>query len=261
MAVSPLPDLRLRPVLCETWALYRRLFGRTAVVATAVFLALELVEASVASGAGSGTRLALLVLSLALSTVGAQLVQGALAQTVGDVHERREPAGGRELYARTRPRVRSLAGAALITSAVGLAGMLLLVIPGLIVFTRWSLAVPVIVLERRPALEALRRSNELVRGRTWRVLRLTLTIFLAAGAAGAVVNVAFSGLPAFWATWIGGTAAGALVMPFVAHALTVVYFRVTDPGRPVIPEPVPSDHPVELERRLAPGTTGPSQLG
>jgi hypothetical protein len=235
MADVPRPDLRLRPVLRESAAVYRRLFGRTIAVATAVFLVIQLVEASLASRAGSGTMLLVLVSSLALSTVGAQLVQGALAQTVDDLHRRRSPAGGRELVARTRPRVASLAGAALITSAVGLAGTLLFVVPGLIVFTRWSLAVPVIVLEGRPALAALRRSNELVRGRTGRVLLLTLTLFLAAGAAGAVVNVVFSGLPAFWATWIGGTAAGALIMPFVAHALTVVYFRVTEPGRPVIP--------------------------
>lgn len=250
MTESPKPDLRLRPVLRETSALYRCLFGRTIVVASAVFFVLELVEASLASTADSDSMLGLLVLSFVLATVGAQFVQGALVQAVSDVHERRLPAGSRELYARTRPRLGSLTAAALITSVVGLAATLLLVIPGLIVFTRWSLAVPVIVLERAPAAQALRRSNELVRGRTWQVLRLSLTIFLVAGIAGAVLNVLFSGLPAFWAAWIGGTAAGALIMPFIAHALSVVYFRVTDPGRPVLPEPIGGDELVAVDARV-----------
>jgi hypothetical protein len=220
-------------VLGDAWALYRRLLGRTLVVATAVFLVLRLVEVAALTRDGTATRLGLLALSFALSVVGTQLVQGALAEAVADLREGREPGSAGDLYARTRPRIGALGAAAAITTVTGLVASLFLLVPGLIVFTRWSLAVPVIVFERTSAGAALRRSNRLVRGRTWQVLRLTLAVFAAAAVVGALLNVALSGLPPFWAAWIGGTAAGALTMPFIAHALTVVYFRLAQPETPL----------------------------
>jgi hypothetical protein len=34
--------------------------------------------------------------------------------------------------------------------------------------------------------------------------------------------------------WLSLTIASVLTTPFAAHALNVVYYRVTDPGRPVL---------------------------
>ncbi len=36
--------------------------------------------------------------------------------------------------------------------------------------------------------------------------------------------------------WVGGAFAGALVTPYAGHALSVVYYRLTDPDKPVIAE-------------------------
>src|SRR5438270_328353 len=36
--------------------------------------------------------------------------------------------------------------------------------------------------------------------------------------------------------WISGALASALVTPYAGHAFSVVYYRLTDPGRPVIAE-------------------------
>ena len=60
---------------------------------------------------------------------------------------------------------------------------LLLVVPGLFVFARWSLAVPVLVNEAGVGL-GLTRSSELVRGRSWTVLRAMLPPMLAIVLAG-----------------------------------------------------------------------------
>lgn len=69
----------------------------------------------------------------------------------------------------TRGRVGTLAVASVI-SAVGIVvGMVLLVVPGLFLLTRWSMVVPAIVIERKGVLAAFRRSRELVRGNAWRV--------------------------------------------------------------------------------------------
>ena len=46
---------------------------------------------------------------------------------------------------------------------------------------------------------------------------------------------AFAFLPDFLGAWIGGTIAGALVAPYQAHVLTVLYYKLTEPERPVLP--------------------------
>jgi hypothetical protein len=177
------------------------------------------------------------VLSTALSFIGTSFVQGALAEAVKDVHEGRDPASVGELYERTRPRLGTLVGAAILAGiGIGLASLLLLV-PGLVLWTRWSLVVPVIVLEGHPLRGAFRRSSELVRGNGWRVFSVLLVMFLLSAIVGAVVAKVVSPLPSFWAVWIGGVVASSIVTPLTAHALAVMYYRLTEPEHPVIPEP------------------------
>src|ERR1700677_2453664 len=53
-------------------------------------------------------------------------------------------------------------------------GVIVLLVPGTYLLTVWSVALPVVVLERPGGLRALRRSRELVRGNRWRVLGLAL---------------------------------------------------------------------------------------
>jgi len=85
------------------------------------------------------------------------------------------------------------------------------------------------------AREALKRSRRLVRGHTRSVFRALLNVW-------AIVLVRF-GLgflasrllgPGYLAVWIGSTLGAALMTPYLAHAQTVVYFRLVDPGRPLL---------------------------
>ncbi len=55
-------------------------------------------------------------------------------------------------------------------------GMMVLVIPGLFLLTIWSVAAPVVVLERPRRLHALGRSRELVRGNGWRVFAVLAVV-------------------------------------------------------------------------------------
>ena len=57
-----------------------------------------------------------------------------------------------------------------------------------------------------------------------------------AGAAAIAIGSVFAALPNFFAAWIGGTVAGAIAVPFQAHVLTVLYYRLTDPERPILPD-------------------------
>lgn len=209
-------------VLEEGWALYKRLFGRSVVVAGLIFLVVALADALASTRATYATAF----VSLALALIGGLLVQGALVEVVRDIHEGRPPAPATEYYQRTRGRLGTLLGTAILYGVGVAIGFVLLVVPGLIAVARWSLIVPLVMIERLGWRPAFRRSNELVKGRTGRVLGLIVITNVLTAVATLVLRTAFSALPLFWSGWIGGTVAGALVVPFEAYVLTVLYYRL-----------------------------------
>ena len=218
-------------VLGEAWEVYRRIWRRSVPVAGLVFAVVSLGTAL----AGSTRSLGAVLVSLVLSLLGSLLVQGALVEVVGDLHEGRTPAPLGDYYTRTRAVLGTLLGVSLL-AALGIAcGFILLIVPGLILFARWSLVVPLVMLERLGVSEAFARSSALVRGKTGRVLLTVLVAEILSAVANTILNLAFSSLPSFWSVWIGGTVAGALVTPYTAHVLTVLYYRLTEPERPVLP--------------------------
>jgi hypothetical protein len=220
--------VRIGEILGEAFAVYRRLFRRSVVVAGLIFAVVSLAQALAAE---SGTAIALLV-SLLLSLVGGLLVQGALVEVVRDLHEGRDPAAINMYYDRTRGRLGTLIGASFMYGLGVILGLILFVVPGLIAVARWSLIVPLVMIEKRGWRDAFKRSSELVRGKTGRVL----TLVVIANVVTLVVGSIFGFLPGFFGAWIGGTLAGAIAVPFEAHLLTVLYYRLTAPEVPVIPE-------------------------
>ena len=208
--------LALSAVLRDTVKLYRALFARTIVMAALVFAVVCLVESI-------GPWPVVL-----LSLVGTAVVQGALVEAVEQERAHR-PDG---LVQATWNRAGALVGVSLLTGiGVGI-GLFLLVVPGLLLFTRWSLAVPAVMLEGRTPRAALRRSTELVRGHGWSVFAVFVVVTLIAGAASLAIYLALLHVAGLW---VSLTIASTLTTPFAAHALNVVYYRITDPDRPVLP--------------------------
>ena len=207
--------LSLPAVLRDTARLYRALFWRTVVMAALVFAVVCLVETV-------GPWPVVL-----LSIVGTAVVQGALIEAVDQERERRS--GG--LVQATWKRAGALLGVSLLTGIGVGVGLFLLVVPGLILFTRWSLAVPAVMLEGRSPRDAMRRSRELVQGHGWQVFAVFVTVTVAAGLASFGIERAFEPVLGLW---LSLTLASALTTPFAAHALNVVYYRIVDPGRPVL---------------------------
>ena len=223
--------MSITAVLDDAFRIYRRMFARSVVVAGLVFAVVGLADALAARRA---TSLVTLV-SLLLGLVGGLLVQGALVFAVRDLHESRPIAPARELVDRTRERLGTLLGASLLYGVGVAVGLLLLIVPGLIAVARWALIVPLVVIERRGWREAFARSNELVRGQTGRVLVLVVVANLITGIVSFGIGSLFSFLPSFLATWIGSAVAGALTVPYQAQVLTVLYYRLTEPERTMLP--------------------------
>jgi hypothetical protein len=227
--------MRISEVLGEAFAVYRRLLRRSIVVAGLIFAVVSLAQALAAERASALTGLVALVLSL----IGGLLVQGALVEVVRDLHEGREPAPVNVYYDRTRGKLGTLLGVSFLYGLGVFLGLILLVVPGLIAIARWSLVVPLVMIEGRSRRDAFRRSSELVRGRTGRVLGLVVVANVATALISVAAAALFGFIPGFLGAWVGGTVAGAFAVPFEAHVLTVLYYRLTEPGTPILPETQP----------------------
>jgi hypothetical protein len=121
------------------------------------------------------------------------------------------------------PFVPSVFAAALITLSITTVGLLLLVVPGLWLYTRWSLTTPVIREEDIGPLAAMRRSRELVRGHFWFVFMTATVAYYMEGAVihfGAQVAGALTGSHT-WGEWVGGSIVATLAMPLVAFATSL----------------------------------------
>jgi hypothetical protein len=230
-------------VLGEAFDLYRRFFWRFVATAAVVFVVLDLASAFAdrASGSSVGSELLWTLIALVLSVVGAFWLQGALIEAVRDVRDGRIDTTIGELYERTRPRLPALIAAGIV-AAIGIAlGLVLLIIPGLYLLTRWALIPAVIVIEKLGAGDAFNRSWQLTRGHGWSVFGSLLVAFLLYAIAQGVLRAAFAPLPNFLAIWLGGIVAHSVTTPFIAAVGAVMYFRLARLSAGV--QPVPQQLP------------------
>jgi hypothetical protein len=216
-------------VLREAWRLYVILFWRSLLIAAPIFVVLVLPGAAFDSlDDTSWTVLSASVLVLLFTSYGDFLVEGLLAEDVRDVYEERPTPALGELARRMRPRLLPLAVATLVYSVCFAVGMVLLVVPGLIVLTRWSVIVPVIVIEGRGMRESFRRSSRLVKGSGWTVLGVLAVVLVVSGLLETLFDNLLFSLPEFFGSWLGHFLVSALTAPFAAHALAVIYYRLVD---------------------------------
>lgn len=213
--------------LRDAWLLYRLLWRRGVAVGGIVFGIIVIADVLANKAGGRGPAFATLVLSI----VGVAFVQGVLVESVRNTHEGRRPASWRSLYERAGSIFPGLLVGSIVYGLCVAVGVVLLVVPGLIVLARFALFAPAIVLEGAPIGDALRRSNQVVRGRTVPVLALLVLVW----AGVLVIGVALAAL-------LGGGVLGsvvgfiwqALAAPYEAHVLTALYYRLTEPERPVV---------------------------
>jgi uncharacterized membrane protein len=126
------------------------------------------------------------------------------------------------------PFVPSVLVAALISLFVTTLATGLLLIPGLWLYTRWSLATPVIREQSIGPLAAIRRSNQLVRGNFWFVFMTATVAYYLEGVMvheGAVVAGSVTGSHT-WGAWAGGSIVATLVVPLAAFATSLAHSRL-----------------------------------
>ena len=220
----------------EAWDLYKRFWRQFVPIALVIFLIV-----SVAS----------LLLVLALGWVGAIFagllnlagvfwLQGAIAEAVADVRDGRADLSIGETINRVSPRVGRLGVAGILAVLGVVAGLLLLIVPGLVLLTWWILIAPVIVLERRGVIEAFGRSRELVRGHGWNVFGTIVIGVLINIAAGIVVTLVLIWLPGDLRDFLSTLISNTIIAPFIAAAWTLMYFRLRGDAAEPQPGPEPA---------------------
>jgi Membrane domain of glycerophosphoryl diester phosphodiesterase/Uncharacterised protein family (UPF0259) len=249
--------LEIRGVLKDTTRIYRSLFRRSFITGFVVFALLGLFEVIADVTHNLAIALTFGLLAVASGFVGTTFVQGALVEAVDSEHRGVAVPSVGALYRSSWRRLGSLVWLSLMTG-VGVAfGLMLLIVPGVLLAIRWALAAPIVMLEDRGAREAMKRSRELVRGHRGAVFRVLLNIWGRTAVAWFFLNLILGAMTAtaghpIVALWIGGALAAALVTPYAGHALSVVYYRLTDPDNPVIAEePAQGWHSVWREQDAA----------
>ena len=152
---------------------------------------------------------------------------GAVVRLVQDVEDGRRDEEASALFKGVAPVFWQLLAVAILAGIAIAIGFILLIIPGLILITIWSVVVPVVVLEKPGVFDSFGRSRELVRGHGWQVFgTLVLAWLIVVGlalVAGIIVGVAGAGdLVVAVVNWL----LTALTLPLVALVSSVLYFRL-----------------------------------
>jgi ABC-type multidrug transport system fused ATPase/permease subunit len=230
----------MRPgeVLSEAWAMYKAHWRQFLPLAFVVFLVISLISLVLAWVLGWFGA----VFAAVIGFIGVFWLQGALCEAVADVRDGRADLSISETIQKVRPRVAPLLGAGVLAGLGVAVGLLLLIVPGLILLTWWSVIVPVVVLERVPAMESFGRSRELVRGHGWNVfgvIALTVLILLLFVIVFAIVAaILLNWLPDELQSFVQTLVADTLTAPFLALAWTLLYFRLKDLKRETEPAAV-----------------------
>src|ERR671911_1074455 len=125
--------------------------------------------------------------------------------------------------------------AAVVTISLASAATGLLLVPGMWLYTRWSLSIPVICNEDMRPVSSLKRSSALVRGRFWFVLGTAILAFVLEEAVihvGALATGSITGSHT-WGEWVGGSIVAALAIPLAALTTSLAYSRVAKLAGPL----------------------------
>jgi hypothetical protein len=207
-------------VIRRVWRIYVDQAPVLMPAAAVVFVFAGIVADLLQEGGGGLALLALLV-----RLVATTLFTGMVVELVADLQDGRRDATPGQLLRAVYPVFGSLLFVALAVSVVTLIGFFLLIVPGLIAITVWSVAAPVVVVERPPGLHAMSRSRELVRGNGWRVFGVIVLLIILFAVLVAAVDVA-AAAAGVAAGLVVGVVLGVLTAPLSALGAAVLYFEL-----------------------------------
>jgi hypothetical protein len=233
-------------VIREAWAQYKAHWQHLLPFALVVYLILGVVSLLLTIALGWFGAL----LGAFVGIIGVFWLQGALVEAVADIRDGRADLTMGQTFGRAQQHIGTLAVAGILAGLAIAVGLVALIIPGLYLLTIWSLLIPVIVLERRRVMEAFGRSRELVSGNGWNVFGVIAISFLILIGVSIVVAIATFWVGGAFGEYVRSVISNTIGIPFLALALTNMYFRLRAlkeapapaqaPGEPLPPPPPPA---------------------
>jgi len=217
MMAGPPARLDVGGVIGRVWRIYVDQAPVLMPAAAVVFVFTGILT-TVLFSAGPGPAL----LGELIALIAIWLFTGMVVKLVADVQDGRRDATPGQLLRSVLPVLGSLVLVTIVEGVLVVIGFALIV-PGLILLTIWSVAVPVVVIERPPGLGALSRSRELVRGNGWQVFGVIVILYFLV----LVVAVALDAAGESLGTGAGlvvGVVISILTAPLSALAQSVLYF-------------------------------------
>ena len=192
--------------------------------ALAIFVPIGVLTGLVAS---SGSALLVLVV-IAIAAVGQALYTGAVVGAVDDMRDGRRDFSALDLLRSAAPFILPLILAGVFYGICVAVGLLLLIVPGLIFLTWFSLFAPAIVLERRGAFDAFTRSRELVHGNGWRVFGVIVVAFIIQTVVQNILNRIGINADSTVLRTVLSVVGSVITAPIFGLAVSVVYFQLRD---------------------------------
>lgn len=159
--------------------------------------------ANAMAGVGTGAVVGFGAFSFLVYMLLWMITQGALVRATVGFSQGRKASLGESIMTGLHAAVPLLL-LALLTSVAFAIGLVLLIVPGVILYVMWSVAAPALVDERLGPLEALERSGYLTSGTRWKVFGLILILFvmywLFAALVGLISVMTYGGLDEFAAS-------------------------------------------------------------
>lgn len=180
----------------------------------------DILFAQTMRGATKPTVIALSLAAGACSMVASVLVQGTVVLTVVARSE-----GMRADIADTLPpALIRLLPLILLGLAIGIGftfGLVLLIIPGLMLYMAWWVAAPALVVERLGVIDALNRSSTLTRDGRWKIFGIELVL----GVASLLTDLLLLVCGINWATAVDNYAAAGSSRAFVLAVIVTIVVR------------------------------------
>jgi len=174
---------------------------------------------------------ALALLALIIFVVAETVFTGMVVELVADIQDGRRDASPGQLLRAATPVLGQLILVGIVAYVGIVIGFILIIVPGLILITIWSVAAPVVVLEHPGVFASLRRSRELVRGNGWQVFGVIFVLLVVVDLVSFIIEAAADSAGSA-VDLVVRVVIGVLTAPLAALAASVLYFelRGASPG-------------------------------
>lgn len=194
--------------------------------AAVVFVITGIVTELIVATESTGLELVALIVDLVAGT----LFTGMVVELVADVQDGRRDTSAIQLLRAVTPVLGQLIIVGIVTGVLEGIGFVLILVPGLILMTLWSVVAPVVVVENPGGLRSLGRSRELVRGNGWQVFSVIIVLVIGVYVASNLIDAAAASAGSA-AHIVVRVVVGILAAPISALAAAVLYFELRGVGR------------------------------